>query len=65
MTDDLLAPWVDPVRFRRDTWTAWGVGGYWLATVVLVWWTPWIIVAWVCTPLVAGALHRRARSAGQ
>ena len=60
--DDLLRPGVDRAAFRRDNRISWTVAGYWLSTLALAWWTPWVIIAWVGSPVLAEVMKRRRTS---
>jgi uncharacterized membrane protein len=50
--DGLLRPEVDLRRYRADALVSWIVTGYWAATLLLVWWTPWVEILWFLTPAV-------------
>jgi uncharacterized membrane protein len=48
----VLRPEADERRYRVDVAVSWIVTGYWIVTLVLVWWTPWIQIPWLLTPLI-------------
>jgi uncharacterized membrane protein len=50
---DLLLPDVDRRQYRADGVVSWIVTGYWAVTLVLVWWTPWVLIPWFLTGVVA------------
>jgi uncharacterized membrane protein len=56
--DGLLAPEVDKERFRANVTVSFIVTGYWLATLAVVWWTPWVLIPWILTSVVATATQR-------
>ncbi len=60
LKDGLLRPDVDVTQFRERKRVAWVIAWYFVATVLLSWWTPWIIIAWVAVPALAAVLSRRA-----
>jgi len=47
--DDALNPGIEPAQVRVDTVAAWVSTAYWTATLLLVWWTPWVQIAWFLT----------------
>jgi uncharacterized membrane protein len=47
--DDALNPGVEPAQVRVDTVAAWVSTAYWAVTLLLVWWTPWVQIAWFLT----------------
>jgi uncharacterized membrane protein len=49
--------------YRTERRTSWIISWYFLATVLLCWWTPWIVAAWVLGPVLGAVLHRSARRA--
>ena len=51
--DDVLLPEVDKRRYQADVTVSWIVTGYWVLTLALVWWTPWVQIPWILTPAVA------------
>ena len=61
LRDDLLRTPADAAEVRTGSRASWIVAGYWLASVLLCWWTPWVIVAWVLTPVIGFALARGDR----
>jgi uncharacterized membrane protein len=64
--DDVLRPDIDVRRYRADTIVSWVVTGYWALTLALVWWTPWVEIAWFLTSAVGAAgriIGRRSASA--
>jgi uncharacterized membrane protein len=58
--DRLLRTDVDPADLRRRNRTAWVVACYMTATVLLSWWTPWIIIAGIAVPFLSTILNRRS-----
>lgn len=56
--DRLLLPTVGEAQHRFTSMVSWIVTAYWLASLLLVWWTPWVAFYWVLTPLVGPALSR-------
>lgn len=60
LKDGLLRPEVDAAEFRERKRAAWVIAWYFVATALLSWWTPWIIIAWVAVPVLAAVLVRRA-----
>lgn len=63
LRDGLLRDDVDPVDYRGDLRVGWTVTGYFALTVLLCWWTPWVMIAWDLGPVLALVLNRRRRSA--
>ncbi len=62
--DDALNSGVEPARVRVDRVAAWVSTAYWAATLLLVWWTPWVQIAWFLTFAVhLGARRRVGRPA--
>jgi uncharacterized membrane protein len=65
--DGVLRPEVDLRRYQADALVSWIVTGYWAATLLLVWWTPWVEIPWFLTPAVGTiarlAIRRRAPAA--
>jgi len=59
--DLVLVPNVDIRRYRAEVRVSWLVTGYWLATLLLVGWTPWVELAW----FLAAAVGAVARSASR
>jgi uncharacterized membrane protein len=57
--DGVLRPEVDLRRYQADAAVSWIVTAYWAATLLLVWWTPWVEIPWFLTPAV-GAIARFA-----
>jgi uncharacterized membrane protein len=47
--DHVLLPQVDKEHFRASLIVSWVVVGYWTLTLALVWWTPWVEIAWFFT----------------
>jgi uncharacterized membrane protein len=58
--DSVLAPTVDIRRYRAEARASWLVTGYWMATLLLVRWTPWVEISWFLAPAV-GVIARSAR----
>ena len=56
--DGLLRDDVDVALFRWDARISWIVTVYWLATIVLCWWTPWVVIAWFATPVLAWVINQ-------
>jgi uncharacterized membrane protein len=56
--DGVLQPEVDKERFRANLTVSFIVTGYWLATLAVVWWTPWVLIPWILTSGVAAVAHR-------
>ena len=54
---NLLHSTVDVAQFRADTRTSWLVVGYWMLILALLWWTPWIQIAWFLTSLVGSSAN--------
>ena len=61
LRDGLLRDDVDVAEFRERKRTAWVIAWYMTATVLLSWWTPWIIIDWFAVPVLAAVLHRARR----
>jgi uncharacterized membrane protein len=63
--DGVLRPEVDMRRYQADVTVSWIVTGYWAATLVLVWWTPWVEIPWFLTAAVGtvGRIASRRPSA--
>jgi hypothetical protein len=53
--DHVLQPQVDVRRYQAEARVSWIVTGYWALTVLLVWWTPWVEIAWFLTGVVGSA----------
>jgi uncharacterized membrane protein len=53
--DHVLLPRVDKEHFRTSLIVSWLVVGYWTLTLALVWWTPWVDIAWFFTVPVGTA----------
>jgi len=51
--DDVLLPGVDREAFRTEVTVSIVTTAYWFATLALVWWTPWVLIAWFATSPVA------------
>jgi uncharacterized membrane protein len=49
----------DLTAFRAEAQVSWIVTAYWIATVLVVWWTPWVIAAWLVSPVLGSILGRR------
>lgn len=64
LRDGLLRPGVDEVRVRAETRTSWVVTWYFVATTVLSWWTPWVMIAWFGASLLGSVLSHRRKAAG-
>jgi uncharacterized membrane protein len=58
LRDGLLRDDVDLTAYRIDARVSWIVTGYWLATLALCWWTPWVGIAWALTSPLASLLTR-------
>jgi uncharacterized membrane protein len=58
--DHVLLPEVDEREFRAHLAGSWAVTGYWVLSLVLVWWAPWGQIAWFLTPAVGSAGDRVA-----
>jgi TMEM175 potassium channel family protein len=58
LKDGLLRADVDVVAFRDRKRIAWALAWYMTATVLLSWWTPWVIIAWFAVPVLAAVLVR-------
>jgi uncharacterized membrane protein len=56
--DGVLLTHVDRDAYRIETMVAWLVTGYWVLTLALVWWAPWVQIAWALTGLVASRASR-------
>ncbi len=56
--DGVLQPQVDLKRFRAKVTVSFIVTGYWLATLAVVWWTPWVLIPWILTSVVAAATEQ-------
>jgi hypothetical protein len=50
--EGVLQPEIDLRRYQADAVVSWIVTGYWAATLLLVWWTPWVEIPWFLTPAV-------------
>jgi uncharacterized membrane protein len=59
--DCVLAPTVDIRRYRAEVVVSWLVTGYWMATLLLVPWTPWVEISWFLVPLVAAVARATCR----
>jgi uncharacterized membrane protein len=60
--ESALRPYVDRGRLQRQIVVAWITTGYWLLSLLLCWWTPWIQILWFLTFVVgfaANAVSRR------
>jgi uncharacterized membrane protein len=53
---DVLLPYVDKRQYQITAIVSWIVTGYWALTLVLVWWTPWVAIAWFLTSAVASVV---------
>ena len=51
--DDVLLKQVDRAAYHADVVVTWTVTVYWTLTLALVWWAPWVQVAWALTGGVA------------
>jgi uncharacterized membrane protein len=58
LRDGLLRDDVDLTAYRVNAQVSWIVTGYWLATLLLCWWTPWVGIAWALTSPIATVLNR-------
>jgi uncharacterized membrane protein len=66
--DDALLAEVDRQSFRERLRAGWAVDAYWAATLLFVWWTPWVQLAWFASGPVAiltTSLIRRERGRAQ
>jgi uncharacterized membrane protein len=59
--DGVLRPEVDMRRYQADASVSWIVTAYWAATLLLVWWKPWVEIAWFLTPAVGAVARLAAR----
>jgi uncharacterized membrane protein len=59
--DGVLRSEVDMRRYQADAVVSWIVTAYWAATLLLVWWTPWVEIAWFLTPAVGTVARLAAR----
>jgi uncharacterized membrane protein len=59
LRDGLLRVDVDVADFRGDIRIGWIVTGFFAATLLLCWWTPWVMIAWDLGPVLATVLNRR------
>jgi uncharacterized membrane protein len=59
LRDGLLRDDVDPADLRGDVRIGWVVTGFFAATLLLCWWTPWVMIAWDLGPVLAMVLNRR------
>jgi uncharacterized membrane protein len=59
LKDGLLRDDVDREEFRADVRIGWIVTGFFGATLLLCWWTPWTMIAWDLGPVLAAVLNRR------
>jgi uncharacterized membrane protein len=57
---DVLLPDVDRRLYRATVAVSWIVVGYWAATLLLVWWAPWVQIRWFLTGPVAYLARRIA-----
>jgi hypothetical protein len=64
LRDGLLLGHVDPGEVRAGARASWIAAGFWLATLLLCWWTPWVIIAWVLTPALGRVGRGRGTSIG-
>jgi uncharacterized membrane protein len=46
---DALEPHVSAPEARREVAASWITTTYWAFTLLFVWWTPWILIAWFLT----------------
>ncbi|MFI1994439.1 hypothetical protein [Actinoplanes sp. NPDC020271] len=60
LKDGLLRDDVDRAAYRRDLRISWTVSWYFLATVLLCWFTPWLTFLWFGAPVLGSILGRRA-----
>jgi uncharacterized membrane protein len=67
--DGVLLASTDRRLFRADLTASWLVCGYWALSLSLVWWSPWILIAWFPTSAVGSGARwltlRRVREAEQ
>jgi hypothetical protein len=61
--DDVLLPDVDKRQYQAEATVSWIVTGYRALTLVLVWWTPWVEIAWFLTIAVGTASRIVSRRA--
>ena len=59
LSDGLLRDDVDRDAYRKDARTSWIVAWYFLATVTLCWFTPWLTFLWFGAPVVGSIVGRR------
>jgi uncharacterized membrane protein len=59
LRDGLLRDDVDREEYAGDVRVGWTVAGFYAATVLLCWWTPWVMIAWDLGPVLAAILNRR------
>ncbi|HUC23677.1 MAG TPA: TMEM175 family protein [Streptosporangiaceae bacterium] len=59
--DFVLAPTVDIRRYRAEVVVSWLVTGYWMATLLLVPWTPWVEISWFLAPAVCAVARSACR----
>jgi uncharacterized membrane protein len=60
--DGVLKSEVDVGPYRVITTVSWIVSGYWIATLAVVWWTPWGQIPWFLTSAVAAVSGHVLRS---
>jgi uncharacterized membrane protein len=63
--DGVLRPEVDLRQYQADAVVSWIVTAYWAATLLLVWWTPWVEIPWFLTPAVGTAARLAGRRRGR
>jgi uncharacterized membrane protein len=56
--DRLLLRSVSEAGHRYTSTVSWIVTAYWLVSLLLVWWTPWVAIYWILTPMLGPALGR-------
>jgi uncharacterized membrane protein len=68
LQDGVLIEGADREEYRAEVTVSWITSGYWVLTLALVWWTPWVGIAWLLTSAFATLVRsvvrrRRLRSA--
>jgi uncharacterized membrane protein len=68
LRDGVLIEGADREDYRAEVLVSWITTGYWILTLALVWWTPWVGIPWLLTSLFATLVRsvvrrRRLRSA--
>jgi len=57
LRDGLVIRTEDQAVIRHSALISWAVTGYWILTLVLCWWTPWVIIAWSVSPVLPEVLR--------